>query len=325
MLCAEHLEPNRAARAPLRIGFWGTRAAFSNSVLTALLKRYSITQVVLPASAPHGAAIAEIPPTAVPTLLHAGDERGDELLLVHNTVAPDTLQTALHQRLPTYQVGRLHDPAVAACLAGWALDVICVACFPWRIPAALLTLPTYGWLNVHSSYLPAHRGPAPIFWQLRAGARSLGVTIHQMDAAFDTGAIVAQQRIDVPDGIAGPVADRLCAQTGATLLVDRLQQLAQGPLPSQIQPHGGSYQGWPTATDFRLDAAWSAQRAYNFMRGTAEWQQPYSMAVGDEEIWLHSALAYTADQTLATPVERQGATLLLQFQPGVLQAVPWRA
>ena len=319
----ERLEPIRAPRSPLRIGFWGTRSAFSTIVLTTLLKQYPITQVVLPASAPDAPGVAELLPPAL-SRLHAGADQGEELLLVQTSVAPDTLQMAWHHQLSAYQVGRLSDPAVADWLAGWALDIICVACFPWRIPPALLAMPTYGCLNIHPAWLPAHRGPVPIFWQLRAGARSLGVTIHQMDADFDTGPIVAQQRVDLPDGAPGPVADRLCAQTGATLLVELLQQLVHGGLPSQAQPPGGSYQGWPTAADFRLDATWSAQHAYNFMRGTAEWQQPYAITVDHTEMWLHSALAYLADQTLATPVERQGATVLIQFQPGVLQAVPWR-
>ncbi len=302
---------------PLRIGFWGTRAAFSNTVLTALLKLYPIAQVAFPAATPGVSAVEQwLPPASSPPT--------DDLLLIPRSVAPDTLQTAWQYYLPTYQLSRLHAPEVAAWLAGLALDVICVACFPWRIPATLLALPTYGFLNVHPSLLPAYRGPVPLFWQLRAGVDKLGVTIHWMDSDFDTGAIAAQQRVDLPDGITGPVADQLCAQTGASLLDNVLQQLAHGVPPRHAQPNGGSYQSWPTAADFRLCATWSARHAYNFMCATAEWRQPYPITVGDEEILLHRALAYEAEQTQDSLITRNGFTVLIQLQPGVLRAVPWQ-
>ncbi len=304
--------------SPLRIGFWGTRTAFSNWVLTALLKTYPIAQVALPAARLGAPALDLLcPPSALPP--------SDDRLLLNNFVTPDTLQTAWQHNIDTYQLGRLRAPAVVEWLAGLALDVVCVACFPWRIPAALLALPTYGFLNVHPALLPDYRGPVPLFWQLRAGVSQVGVTIHWMDGDFDTGALATQRTLALPDGVAGTVADRLCAQTGADLLGDVLQQLACGLLPRHAQPSGGSYQSWPTAADFRLHTAWSAQHAYNFMRGTAEWRQPYPVRVGDEEILLHSALAYEGEQTLAAPIVRHASTLLIQFQPGVLRAVPRQA
>jgi len=300
---------------PLRIGFWGTRATFSNTVLTALLQTYPIVQVALPAALPTASAVELLrPPAALPP--------NDDLLLLNPAVAPDTLQTAWQHTIDTYQLGRLRAPDVGDWLAGLALDVICVACFPWRIPVALLSVPTYGFLNVHPALLPQYRGPVPLFWQLRDGMPKVGVTIHWMDGDFDTGTIAAQRAFALPDGISGALADQLCAQIGAELLGEVLQQLLLGFRPCHTQPNNGSYHTWPTAADFRLSTAWSAQHAYNFMRGTAEWQHPYAVTLGNEEILLHRALAYEVGQTLGAPWVRDDATVLIQFQPGVLRAVP---
>lgn len=309
--------PCEKSRAfPLRIGFWGTQGSFSAQVLTQLLEHYPIIQVAVPADISTATAVTLWPPPRTAPMT-------DELLILNRYVAPDTVQLAWQHEIPTYQVPRLCSQAVAPWLVAAALDVVCVACFPWRIPAVLLSLPTYGFLNVHPARLPAYRGPAPLFWQLRDGLRTIGVTVHWMDAAFDTGPLAAQRPLSLPTGASGAEIDQLCAATGAELLSDVLGQVAQGLLPQQPQPAGGSQHSWPTAADFCLSLQWSACHAYHFMRGTAEWQQPYSVDVAGEELLLRTAVAYTPHQTLDQPLVYSDGELLIQFQPGVLRALLW--
>jgi methionyl-tRNA formyltransferase len=62
-----------------------------------------------------------------------------------------------------------------------AVDAVVVACFPWKLPPALLARPRLGGLNVHPSLLPLGRGPEPVFWTLRRGERRTGATIHRLD------------------------------------------------------------------------------------------------------------------------------------------------
>lgn len=305
-----------AYSTPLRIGFWGTHGLFSQCVLRALLEYVTIAHVVVPASLPGAAVVLRPPPRDAPT--------ADELLLVNHYVAPNTVQLAWQYHIPTYEVQALRSVAVEQWLADQALDVVCVACFPWRIPAPLLRRPTYGFLNLHPSLLPAYRGPAPLFWQLREGRQETGVTVHWMDEAFDTGAIVAQQALHLPDGLSSAALDRFCAGAGADLFSGVLQQLAQGVLLSQVQPAGGSQQSWPTSADFRLSLQWSARHAYNFMCGTDEWQQPYALEIAQQELLLRRALAYAPAQLLDRPlVYNDGHEVLVQLSPGVLRALLW--
>lgn len=52
-------------------------------------------------------------------------------------------------------------------------------------------------LNIHNSPLPRYRGVSPINWALRNGESEHGVTIHELEAGIDTGAVVAQVRYSI--------------------------------------------------------------------------------------------------------------------------------
>jgi methionyl-tRNA formyltransferase len=301
----------------LRIGFWGTHSLFSQVVLTTLLDHTPLTLVALPADEAPAPPVALWAPPRLPSSVV------DELVIVNNAVTAPLVQSAWQKQIPIYQVQRLRSPPVAEWLAMQALDLVCVACFPWRIPVTLLALPTYGFMNVHPSLLPAYRGPAPLFWQLRAGLSSGGVTVHWMDATLDTGPIAGQAALPFPDGATSAELDRLFAQTGATLLLEVIGQLSAGHRPQQPQTADGSQQSWPTADNFRLDRQWSARHAYNFMCGTDEWRQPYPITIDGADRLLRQALHYQPDQALGQAMIRTGAEVAIQFAPGVLHALLW--
>ena len=122
-----------------------------------------------------------------------------------------------------------------------APEVAVAACFPWRLPRAAREIPPLGILNVHPSLLPVGRGPEPVFWTLRRGEPVTGVTVHRMDAGFDTGPIVAQAEMPVAEGIAAPELERDLMTLGGSLLVDALPELAAGRLQPQPQPLARCY------------------------------------------------------------------------------------
>jgi methionyl-tRNA formyltransferase len=229
-------------------------------------------------------------------------------------------QIAWERGLPVFELRRPAAPETLARLAELRPDVACVACFPLRIPAPLLALPPQGFLNLHPALLPLHRGPAPLFWTFRAGERSAGVTIHFMDAGLDTGAIVAQEAFELPDGISGAAVERRCDALGARLMAAALRSLRDDTLARRAQPPGGSYESWPSWEDWRIDTAWTARRAFNFMRGTAEWGQPYLLQAGGEELVLRTAMAYQPQPLASAALARAGGEVLIQFAEGVLRA-----
>ena len=65
---------------------------------------------------------------------------------------------AQHQRIPLLQPTKMKDPSFMAELSAWKPDLIAVAAFGRILPAAILSLPPRGCINVHGSLLPKYRG-----------------------------------------------------------------------------------------------------------------------------------------------------------------------
>ena len=96
-----------------------------------------------------------------------------------------------------------------------------------------------GCLNIHASLLPRWRGAAPIHRAIEAGDAETGVTIMQMDAGLDTGAMLLAE--STPIAAADTTAtlhDRL-ATMGGRLIVQALDLAAGTGLTATPQPAEG--------------------------------------------------------------------------------------
>lgn len=207
-----------------------------------------------------------------------------------------------------------------------------VACFPFRLPATLLQWPTRMAINLHPSLLPAYRGPNPVFWQLRNDERHTGISLHLLTEALDAGPILLQKRVSFPPGATPDELDALLAQQGTEVFCDALCNnlcdaiSTQTLKPHEQDPQTATYQPMPTPEDFVLDNRWSAEHAYNFMRGTHRPAGGYPVLLDGQWQRLHTALSFDGTQSLSTHLARhlsqQGEALAIQFSPGVLRAKP---
>ena len=80
--------------------------------------------------------------------------------------------------------------AAQAAIEAARADVMVVAAYGLILPQWVLDAPRLGCLNIHASLLPRWRGAAPIHRAIEAGDAQTGVTIMQMDAGLDTGAML---------------------------------------------------------------------------------------------------------------------------------------
>ncbi len=136
-------------------------------------------------------------------------------------------QRALAHGLRVLQPPSLKPQEEQQALRAVGADAMVVAAYGLILPAAVLAIPARGCLNIHASLLPRWRGAAPIQRALLAGDRETGITIMQMDAGLDTGAILLQEKTAIDDDdTAQTVHDRL-AQLGARCIVHVLQHPAQ--------------------------------------------------------------------------------------------------
>lgn len=136
-------------------------------------------------------------------------------------------QLALARQIPLSQPATLKNTALIAQLADLNAEVMVVAAYGLMIPQCLLQLPPRGCLNIHASLLPRWRGAAPIQRAILAGDRETGVTIMQMDAGLDTGAMLLAQAVPIADDDTAQILHDKLAITGAQLLLRTLQERPQ--------------------------------------------------------------------------------------------------
>jgi len=79
------------------------------------------------------------------------------------------------------------------------IDLALVYAYGDLIPKEILSLPKYGFWNIHPSLLPKYRGPSPIASPLINGDKITGVTIIKMDEEIDHGPIIAQESYTIKD------------------------------------------------------------------------------------------------------------------------------
>ena len=179
---------------------------------------------------------------------------------------------ALEAKLTVLQPERIRHEAALAELKVLNPDLIVVAAYGQILPRALLDLPRYGCLNVHTSLLPRHRGAAPIQWSILSGDTKTGVTLMQMDEGLDTGPILAtSETLIEPHDNAQTLHDRL-AVMGAELLSATLPSWIRGEVMPQPQPaEGSTYARKIEKSDGALDWSLPARTLWNRVRGLVPW------------------------------------------------------
>jgi methionyl-tRNA formyltransferase len=137
--------------------------------------------------------------------------------------------------------GKYPDEAQAAreTIAAARPDAMVVAAYGLILPQWVLDAPRLGCLNIHASLLPRWRGAAPIHRAIEAGDDETGITLMQMDAGLDTGAMLLREATPIgEDETTAGLHDRLAA-LGGRLVVEALRQAFAGTLRPVGQPAEG--------------------------------------------------------------------------------------
>lgn len=191
--------------------------------------------------------------------------------------SPPVVEAAQRHGLPVVQPKSLKGDAALEALTGSAAEVAVVVAYGKLIPAALLEVPRHGFINLHPSLLPRHRGPSPIQWALVCGDRATGVTTMQLDEGMDTGPILLQERVPIEDAeTAEMLAPRLAA-IGADLVVRTLDELEQGRITPRPQPADGVNTTPMLRRNFaEVDWSMPARQLVNRLRGFTPWPGLYT-------------------------------------------------
>lgn len=115
-----------------------------------------------------------------------------------------------NHNIPVYQpINFKHQTSIDEFKA-LAPDIMIVIAYGLILPQSILSIPKYGCVNVHASLLPRWRGASPIQQSILHGDAESGVTIMQLDAGMDTGAMLATISCPIePDDTSGRLHDKL--------------------------------------------------------------------------------------------------------------------
>jgi methionyl-tRNA formyltransferase len=230
----------------LRVVFFGT-PAFAVPTLEALLNSpHTIAGVVTQPDRPRG--------------------RG------HRTTDAPVKVRARDAGLPILQPDSLKAPDFFAALAGLESDLGVVAAYGRILTDAVLAVPRLGMINVHASLLPHYRGAAPVHRAVIAGERETGVTIMRVVKALDAGPMLAAERRPIGHDETSAEVEGALANLGARLLIDIVNQLADGPVREEPQNDAdATYAPRITKDDSRVDWSRSARDLHNQVRGLHPW------------------------------------------------------
>jgi methionyl-tRNA formyltransferase len=215
---------------------------------------------------------------------------------------------ALRHGLPVYQPERIRRPEAVGHLKALAPDAMVVVGYGQIIPQSVIDIAPLGILNVHASLLPELRGAAPMQWAVARGFRRTGVTIMQIDAGLDTGAVLSQWETPVgSDETAPEVAVRL-SQEGANLLVQTLEGLRAGTVTAVPQDDArATLAPILKKEDGRIDWTAPALEIHNRIRGLQPWPGAYTVFRGlSLHVWRSRLADGSWDAKPGTILERRG-------------------
>jgi methionyl-tRNA formyltransferase len=177
------------------------------------------------------------------------------------------------------------------------------------LPQAVLDTPRLGCINIHASLLPRWRGAAPIQRAIQAGDTETGITIMQMDAGLDTGAM--RYKVTTPiraEDTAQTLHDRL-SPLGAQALLTTLAQLET--LPSETQDNQQAcYAAKLNKEEAHIDWSQSAETIVRQIHAFNPWPMAFSL-FHDEPLRLLTA------QALPGPTHSQPGEIILLEKQGI--------
>ena len=203
--------------------------------------------------------VAATPYAAIPTLDWLSSSSHDLLLVITRPDRPAgrgrVLQDSVVARwASTHGIECIKPVASPDLLDSLVpMDVIITIGYGVLLPAQILSVPRYGFINLHFSLLPAWRGAAPVQRAILHGDQLSGVTVFALDSGMDTGPIYVQRILPIePYENAGEVLTRM-ADLGPEVISESLHMIEVGA-PPQVQPLDGvSYAAKVTTADARID------------------------------------------------------------------------
>ncbi|SDL79412.1 methionyl-tRNA formyltransferase [Pedobacter sp. ok626] len=167
-----------------------------------------------------------------------------------------TIEWAATQQIPLFIVNK-QDLTKGNELENWMADltanVALVLTFPYKIPQNILNIPQLGFFNFHFSMLPAYKGAAPLFWQLKNGEQGAGLSVHKMTVVVDEGPLVFNQYLSLMAGENYGIAYSRLTQLIMQSIPEIINRISTGHYIEINSDHQESYFGIPKVSDLTIN------------------------------------------------------------------------
>lgn len=201
----------------------------------------------------------------------------------------------------TFKKSSAEGIAARQTLRSYQPDIMIVAAYGLILPVGVLTIPTYGCLNIHGSLLPRWRGAAPIHRALLAGDKQTGITIMQMDKGLDTGDMLYKVSCAITDDdSAASLHDKLSdlgAQAITTVIKDLSSYQAKAVKQDETQ---ANYAEKLVKVEGEIDWSQSATHIERQIRGLTPWPGAYTF-LNDQRVKVLASLPVNSRQTTDKP------------------------
>ncbi len=227
-------------------------------------------------------------------------------------------ELALAAGIPVFQTCDVNSVKALRELSKIPFDLLICVGFDCLFKQEVLHLPARGAWNCHPSFLPDLRGPAPIFWALKRGDTSIGVSIHQLDLREDNGPLLHQgaislQAMDTGSQIFERVGKWVGRELQKVLAQELLGQLRAVP---QGQPDG------PRATRVKPEDVfveprnWSCGHLVRFACGAPYFRAPW-LRMGEDTYYIRRGIEAVPGRKIPAQYALVGSELFVGCADGV--------
>jgi len=151
--------------------------------------------------------------------------------------------------VPYVMTADVNSPEILALLREHDIDLIVSFYYDQILKSEIISIPEHGVINFHPGILPDCRGLFPVIFSALRNNGVFGMTAHDIqDETIDTGPILAQTILEIPDTRSILKLDLAVTHAGVKLFREVIRNLPQLRRRSQSQT-GGNYYSYPTRSD----------------------------------------------------------------------------
>jgi methionyl-tRNA formyltransferase len=212
------------------------------------------------------------------------------------------------------------ESVVDAHLASEAPELLVSWFWTRKLPVRWLEAGRLGALGVHPSLLPRHRGPNPYFWAIDAGDAETGVSVHRLEAEYDTGPILDRETLAVGERNSWQLA-RALDRPSLRALRRTVRRFAEGAVPREVPQlaRDATQAPEPSGPLLRVDFQWTTERVLRRIRALSP-VPGLALTLAGLPFFVTEARAAQGFVSTLEPGEAQiaGSRLLLRTADGAI-------